>query len=128
MANAAQKGENKTIGGNIMKNKKNKFPFMKLPFVLFVLITVIPTVLCSSQSLKEIYATGSIRFVEEMRIDESALPEGEFFGSITDIAVDEQGNVYLCDCNNFCIEGHDGETSITRLSIRKNNFKSLRPH
>jgi len=102
MANAAQGWEIDSDGGNSMMNKNNIFLSIIFIFLLVGLITVIPKVLCSSQSLKEIYAAGSIRFAEEMRIDESALPEGEFFGSIADIAVDEQGNVYLCDlraCN-----------------------------
>jgi hypothetical protein len=96
------KGKYKLNGGNIMKHKDNKLLSMKLSFILLVLISTVLTSPVSSQSLKEIYAAGSVQFVEEMRIDESTLPEGEFFESIADMGVDEAGNVYLCDykaCN-----------------------------
>lgn len=85
-----------------MTHKNNKFLFLKFLFIFISLITATHTIPASSQSLKEIYATGSVRFIEEMRIDESNLPEGEFFESITDIGVDDSGNIYLCDmqaCN-----------------------------
>jgi hypothetical protein len=93
-----------------MIQKKNKLQCIR--FIIFVigLITSVHTIPAFSQSLKEIYATGSIRFIEEMKIDESHLPEGVFFESVTDMAADERGNIYFCDiqaCNikKFSPEG-----------------------
>jgi len=102
-----------------MMHKNNRFLSIKFIFLFVGLITAIHTIPAFSQSLKEIYATGSIRFVEEMRIDESALPEGEFFGSITDIAVDEQGNVYLCDMKACNIKKFSSQGKFIKVMGRK---------
>lgn len=102
-----------------MKNKKNKFPPVKMPFVLLILITAVLTIPALSQSLKEIYATGSVRFVEEMRIDESNLHEGIFFESITDMAVDGKGNIYLCDMKACNIKKFSSQGKFIKVIGRK---------
>lgn len=75
-----------------------------------LLVLIVQASPAFKQSLKEVYATGTITFIAEITIDESTLPEGEFFEGITDIGSDEVGNIYLCDiqaCNikRFSAEG-----------------------
>jgi hypothetical protein len=71
---------------------------------LFVAMTVLLAAAphADDVSLKKIYASGKVMFTPVMTLDESRLPEDVFFESITDIALDKAGNVYLCDfrgCN-----------------------------
>ncbi len=78
--------------------KTNTFYYL----LIGLLMVIAQTIPASSQSLKEIYATGTVAFVAEITIDESTLPEDEFFEGIVDIGSDEAGNIYLCDiqaCN-----------------------------
>ena len=78
--------------------KTNTFYYL----LIGLLMVIAQTIPASSQSLKEIYATGTVAFVAETTIDESTLPENEFFEGIVDIGSDEAENIYLCDiqaCN-----------------------------
>jgi hypothetical protein len=58
--------------------------------------------------LAEIYRTGKVRFVPEITIDESALPEGVFFLGYGDIVVDDSENVYVLDSKAQHIKKFDG--------------------
>ena len=49
------------------------------------------------ESLADIYRTGKVRFVPEITIDDSALPEDVFFMGYGDIVVDDSGNVFVLD-------------------------------
>ncbi len=78
--------------------KKNKCTY----FILGLLLVIAGTIPVRGQSLKDIYSSGTVTFDEEMNIDESGLPEGEFFEGIVDMGFDGEGNIYLCDiraCN-----------------------------
>jgi hypothetical protein len=51
----------------------------------------------SANTLAEIYAGGSVRFIPELTIDETTLPKEVFFESAVDIRCDPGGNVFVCD-------------------------------
>jgi len=70
--------------------------------IIGLFMVIFQTIATYGQAMKEIYATGEVAFVAETTIDESTLPEGEFFEDIVDIGSDAAGNIYLCDkraCN-----------------------------
>ncbi len=84
--------------------------------LLFVIVWTIPA---SSQSLKEIYSTGSVAFQAETTIDESGLPEGEFFEGIVDIGFDGAGNIYLCDIRACNVKKFSPEGKFLKIIGRK---------
>lgn len=87
-------------------------------FIIFITAIVL-TAPVSAQSLKDIYATGSALFVAEMTIDESSLPKGELFESIVDIAIDGDGNIYLCDIGACNIKKFSEEGKFVKVIGRK---------
>lgn len=71
-------------------------------YVIFLLISASAfqaSTFTEAQSLKEIYATGTVKLTSELTIDDSSLPEGIFLESIVDIALDGSGILYACDMN-----------------------------
>ena len=64
--------------------------------ILFALASVHPLI-AQRKSLEEIYRTGIVRFVPEITIDDSSLPEDYVFVGFGSIAVDRVGNVYYLD-------------------------------
>ncbi|MBN2246664.1 MAG: hypothetical protein JW755_12545 [Candidatus Aminicenantes bacterium] len=66
--------------------------------LLLISVGVIQAITFSeAQFLKEIYAKGTAKLLDELTIDESSLPEGLFLESIIDIALDGAGMLYACD-------------------------------
>lgn len=49
------------------------------------------------KSLSEMYKSGSIRFVPELTIDDTSMPEDTFFEGVSSIVSDNDGNIYICD-------------------------------
>jgi hypothetical protein len=49
------------------------------------------------KSLGEMYKSGSIRFVPELTIDDTSMPEDAFFEGVSSIVCDNDGNIYICD-------------------------------
>lgn len=49
------------------------------------------------KSLSEMYKSGSIRFVPELTIDDTSMPEDTFFEGVSSIVCDNDGNIYICD-------------------------------
>ncbi len=47
--------------------------------------------------LGEMYKSGSIRFVPELTIDDTSMPEDTFFEGVLSIVSDNDGNIYICD-------------------------------
>jgi len=76
-----------------MRAKNRIFSFLSL---LFLIIPVI-NAQTEKKPLAEIYKKGKIRFIKELVISDSSLPEGEFFGQISSFAVDPNGNIYVLD-------------------------------
>ena len=73
----------------------------------------------AEKSLAEIYKTGKIRFVPEITIDDSALPEDVFFLGYGDIVVDEEGNVYVMDSRAKHIKKFDASGKFFKLIGRE---------
>jgi len=96
--------------------KKTNTHFYLLIGLLMVIAQTIPA---SSQSLKEIYAIGTVAFVAETTIDESTLPEDEFFEGIVDIGSDEAGNIYLCDIQACNIKKFSAKGNFLKIIGRK---------
>lgn len=84
-----------------------------------LLLVIVQTIPANGQSLKEIYATGTVEFVAEMTIDESALPENEFFEGIVDIGADAAGNIYLCDFQACNIKKFSADGKFLKIIGRK---------
>jgi hypothetical protein len=84
-----------------------------------LLMVIVQTIPAFGQSLKEIYATGTVEFVAETVIDESTLPENEFFEGIIDIGADEAGNIYLCDFQACNIKKFSAEGQFLKIIGRK---------
>lgn len=70
-------------------------------------------------SLAEIYKTGKVRFVPEITIDDSALPEDVFFLGYGDIVVDDGGNVYVMDSKAKNIKKFDATGKFLKLIGRE---------
>ena len=88
-----------------MNYYKNSIIIFILTFAIFVL-----HVEGNCESLKEIYKTGKVRFIPELTIDETFLPENTFFESAFNIKCDKDGYVYICDykANNIKIFDSSG--------------------
>lgn len=71
------------------------------------------------KSLADIYRTGKVRFVPEITIDDSALPEDVFFLGYGDIAVDNGGNVYVMDSKAQHIKKFDATGKFLKLIGRE---------
>lgn len=84
-----------------------------------LLMVIVQTIPAHGQSLKEIYATGTVAFVAELTIDESTLPEDEFFEGIIDIGSDEAGNIYLCDIQACNIKKFSADGKFLKIIGRK---------
>ncbi len=91
---------------------------MVLAFYMFVFLCVCVSA-NAKKSLAEIYKTGIVRFVPEITIDDSALPEDVFFLGGGDIAVDEGGNVYVLDYKARHIKKFDAEGNFLKLIGRE---------
>lgn len=71
------------------------------------------------KSLANIYRTGKVRFIQEITIDDSALPEDVFFLGYGDIVVDDSGNVYILDSKARHIKKFDAGGKFLKLIGRE---------
>ena len=67
-----------------------------LSFFLIILITGFLT-FAQEKSLADIYKTGKLKFIKELVLSDESLPEGEFFDTLFDVAIDSTGFIYVCD-------------------------------
>ena len=47
--------------------------------------------------LKDLYTKGKIRFIKEYEISDKSLPQGQFLQNPRSVALDGDGNIYICD-------------------------------
>jgi hypothetical protein len=71
------------------------------------------------KTLAEIYKTGKVRFVPEITIDDSALPEDVFFLGYGDIVVGDDGHVYVLDSKAQHIKKFDSNGKFLKLIGRE---------
>jgi len=74
----------------------SKVRFIFIISIVFAFLFVLNDGLLS-QSLAEIYKSGKVRFVPEMTITDEAMGGKDFFGSLLAVALDDKGNLYVCD-------------------------------
>lgn len=96
-------------------NKKSTFCYL----LMGLLVTVAQAIPARGQSLKDIYAKGEVSFDAEMILDESGLPEGEFFEGIVDMGFDGAGNIYLCDIRACNIKKFSSDGKFLKIIGRK---------
>jgi hypothetical protein len=71
---------------------------MTCPIIFYSLAALfLPADLKSEKSLAEIYKSGTVRIVQDMRIDESSMPKDTYFEGYLRVACDDKGCVYVCD-------------------------------
>lgn len=59
------------------------------------------------QTLADIFRTGTVRFVPELTISDEAMAGKAFFSQISDIAMDDKGNLYAADSKENNIKKFD---------------------
>lgn len=97
-----------------MKNQKHR-----LILLFFVMALFIYPVPIEEKSLAEMYRSGTVRFVPEMIIDESSMPEDTFFESAVDIICDNEGYVYISDFRAHNIKKFDSSGRYLKAIGRK---------
>jgi hypothetical protein len=83
---------------------------VRLVTTLLGIASLVTAVAAQAGSLAEIYRTGAVRLIEEVRITDKELPEGLVFQNPLGIAVDPQGRVYVADAGaeHIKVFGPDG--------------------
>jgi hypothetical protein len=86
--------------------KKIGFPFVRI-LALFFVVNTFAAVTGLDKDLSEIYQTGKVRFVPEIKLTDESMAGKGFFAQIFDIALDEQGNLFVCDYREGNIKKFD---------------------
>jgi len=68
---------------------------------------IIPAAGDQGKSLAEIFRTGKVRFVPEITITDDSMAGKSFFSQISDIALDNQGNLYASDSKENNVKKFD---------------------
>ena len=87
---------------------------MAAPRLLAILIgvgSIVSIAAAQSGSLTEIYRTGRVKLVEEVRVSDEALPRDAGFQNPRGIAIDAQGRIYVADAGaeHLKVFGPDGK-------------------
>lgn len=103
------------IKGDIMTKGRIGIVIVLFVFILFYAYGSTD----AQKSLAEIYKTGKVRFVPEITIDDTRLPEDVYFLGYGDIGVDEQGNVYAADSRARHVKRFDAAGNFLKLIGRE---------
>lgn len=87
--------------------KKMDFSFAFILMLFFTVSAIIAAVPGPEKNLSDIYLTGKVRFVPEVKITDESMAGKAFFSNLMDIALDEQGNLYACDIKESNIKKFD---------------------
>jgi hypothetical protein len=71
-----------------------------------------------SHRLADIYKTGPVRLVEEIRITDAQLPDHAIFENPRGLAVDVKDNVYIADAGADHIKAPEIRAALPRISLR----------
>jgi len=74
--------------------------FKRKAFIIVFLILsgfVSAYVFGAEADLRDLYAKGKIRFIKEYEISDKSLPQGQFLQNPRSVALDGDGNIYVCD-------------------------------
>jgi len=94
---------------------------LKTPLIYLILVGLasVHTLTAQTKSLEEIYRTGIIKFVPEITIDDSSLPEDYVFVGFGSLAVDREGNVYYLDTQANNIKKFDASGTFLKVIGRE---------
>lgn len=94
---------------------------LKTPLIYLALFGLASVHLLTAQtkSLEKIYRTGKVRFVPEITIDDSSLPEDHILAGFGSLAVDTEGNVYYLDTKANNIKKFDASGTFLRVIGRQ---------
>lgn len=87
--------------------KQTVLPFMAILALFNATGSIVAAAAAQEKSLAEIYRTGKVRFVPEITITDESMAGKAFFSSVMDIALDDQGNLYVCDYREGNIKKFD---------------------
>jgi hypothetical protein len=76
-----------------------RVPFYR-PMILTVFLaewTSASTVAGQDKSLAEVFRTGKVRFIPELMITDKSMAGKDFFIQLSDLALDDQGCLYVSD-------------------------------
>lgn len=74
--------------------------FKRKTFVIafLILFSFAPAYIFGAEGhLKDLYTKGKIRFIKEYEISDKSLPQGQFWQNPRIVALDDDGNIYVCD-------------------------------
>jgi len=75
--------------------------------VIIILCIIGPAAADQEKRLENIFRTGKVRFIPEITINDDAMARKSFFLNISDIAMDDRGNLYACDSGENNIKKFD---------------------
>lgn len=73
----------------------------------------------SKKSLAEIYSSGTVRIIQEMKIDESSMPKDTYFEGFVRVVCDDKGFVYVCDYKANNIKKFDSSGKYVKIIGRQ---------
>jgi hypothetical protein len=91
-------------------------PRIALDGFMLACLILMPCAGAGEKPLADIYKTGKVKFIPEITITEEALGGKDFFGGLSDVAVDDNGFLYVCDYKNRNIKKF-GATGVYLKSI-----------
>jgi hypothetical protein len=87
--------------------KKVSFSFAFILMLFFAVSALVAETTGLEKNLSEIYRTGRVRFIPEVKITDTSMAGKAFFVQVFDIALDEQGNLCVCDYREGNIKRFD---------------------
>lgn len=90
-----------------------------LIYLILLSLALVHPLAAQTKSLEKIYRTGIVRFIPEITIDDSSLPEDYVFVGFGSLAVDRKGNVYYLDVQANNIKKFDASGTFLKVIGRQ---------